>query len=56
MNEKIFKKTFKLDDEANMMAFLNNNTIPRQVISVCQAKNNDFTIFYYGYAKHEEAK
>lgn len=46
--EKILKITFKQDEEMAMMEFLNSKKCLGNIISVCQAKNNDFTIFYWG--------
>lgn len=46
--EKINKITFKECQELEMMKFLNSRVCLGNIISVCQAKNNDFTIFYWG--------
>lgn len=47
MNQ-INKITFKECQALAMMEFLNSKKCLGNIISVCQAKNNDFTIFYWG--------
>ena len=39
---------FKEIEHHEMMAWLNNKYIAGNIISITQAKNNDFNIFYWG--------
>ena len=46
-NDEIKIKVFKRDEELSMMKFLNGKKCER-LITVCQSKSNDFSIFYWG--------
>ena len=45
---EIKHKMFKEEEFDEMMAWLNNDSHKRTIISITQAKNNDFNIFYRG--------
>ena len=44
---KINHKQFKEEDLSEMMTWLNTDSHKRTIISITQAKNNDFNIFYW---------
>lgn len=44
---KINHKQFKEEDLSEMMTWLNIDSNKRTIISITQAKNNDFNIFYW---------
>ncbi len=44
---KINHKQFKEIEFHEMMAWLNTDSHKRTIISITQAKNNDFNIFYW---------
>ena len=41
-------QVFKEEEHQEMMTWLNNKHIAGNIISITQAKNNDFNIFYWG--------
>ena len=43
---EIKHKIFKEEEFNEMMSFLNTDSHKRIIISITQAKNNDFNIFY----------
>ena len=45
---KIYHQMFKEVEFHEMMAWLNSKGIQGNIISITQAKNNDFNIFYWG--------
>lgn len=47
--QNIARESFRDYDSKAMMTFLNKDEVKGNIISICQAKNNDFTIFYWRY-------